>query len=260
MFRENHLKKTIANGEPTIGVWLSIPAPTIAEIMSHVGYDFMIIDNEHGQMTLESSTDMMRGAMVGHTTTMIRVPGQDPDYMKRVLDAGAEALMIPMVETAEQARAIVAACRYPPRGVRGYAAPAVRGSSYGKIEDYIDRAHEQLFITVQVETLKGTENAGEIAAVEGVDMVFIGPGDLSGAAGHLAQSNHTEVLALIRQVERDVKAAGKPLGTIPRAGVSPAQVIGEGYLFVAGSVDTMMLRAAAQADIDAFRAGLTKNG
>jgi len=252
MFRENHLKKTIAAGEPAHGVWLQLGEPSIAEIASLAGYDFLILDNEHGPASIENTVHSMRAAQAGPATVMVRVPGQDPDYLKRVLDAGAEAIMVPMVETAEQARAVVAACKYPPTGRRGYSAPTVRASGYGADPDYAAKANDALFICVQIETDTAVAQAGAIAAVDGVDLVFIGVADLSGSIGLLGQPGRPEVDAQIRKAEAAVKAAGKPLGTIPRPGHTMVDLAAEGYRFLAGVADSGALRAAFTADVAGF--------
>lgn len=256
----NHLKRKISAGTPCVGMWLGLASPAVAEIAAVSGFDFVIIDNEHGQMGLEASVDMMRAVMGTECTAMIRVPGHDRDYLKRVLDAGAQALMIPMVNTAEQAAAIVDACRYPPRGTRGYAAPAVRGARYGIDADYVDWAHEELFLAPQIETVEAVGNAGAIAAIDGVDLLFIGASDLSGSAGRLADTGHPEVTALIDKVKQAAAAAGKPLGTIPRPGVPTEQLAADGFLFAAGAVDVMMLRQAGVDHVRLFRETALKTG
>tara|TARA_Y100000588_G_scaffold372919_1_gene446107 strand:+ start:3806 stop:4300 length:495 start_codon:yes stop_codon:yes gene_type:complete len=157
--------------------------PSIVEMASHAGYDFIIIDNEHGQMTLDTTIDMMRAADLGTASSMVRVPGKDPDFLKRILDAGATSLMVPMIDTPQQAKSIVEACRYPPRGWRGFAAPAVRGSRYGLDNDYVEWAHEELFLCLQIESRLAVENSNEIASIDGVDMLFVGASDLSGSLG-----------------------------------------------------------------------------
>lgn len=254
MFRPNHLRSVIAAGEPALGVWLQLGEPSIAEIASLAGYDFLILDNEHGPASLEGTVHSMRAAQAGRSTVMVRVPGQDPDYLKRVLDAGAEAVMVPMVETAGQARAVVAACRYPPAGRRGYSAPTVRASGYGADPDYAARANDTLFVCVQIESDTAAGNAAEIAAVDGVDLVFIGVADLSGSIGLLGQPGRPEVDAQIRRAEAGVRSAGKPLGTIPRPGHSMLDLAGEGYQLLAGVADAGALRAAFTADVAAFAA------
>ena len=252
MFRPNHLKSVIAAGQPALGVWLQLGEPSIAEIASLAGYDFLILDNEHGPASLEQTVHSMRAAQAGKATVMVRAPGQDPDYLKRVLDAGAEAIMVPMVETAEQARAVVAACKYPPAGRRGYSAPTVRASGYGADPDYAARANDTLFICVQIESHTAADNAAEIAAVEGIDLVFIGVADLSGSIGLMGQPGRPEVDAQIRKAEAGVRAAGKPLGTIPRPGHSMVELAAEGYRLLAGIADSGALRAAFAADVAAF--------
>jgi len=253
MRRVNGLKKKLNDGKAVIGMWASLANSTVAEMASHVGYDFIIIDNEHGQMTLETTIDMLRAVETGPAEPMVRVPGQDPDFLKRLLDAGVCSFMVPMVNTAEQAQAIVSACRYPPRGVRGYAAPAVRGSRYGIDEDYLDWAHEELFLCLQIETTEAVGNAEAIAAIDGVDMLFIGASDLSGSLGVLGQTAHPDVLAEMEKVKQAAGKHGKTLGTIPRPGTTTAELAKDGYLLGAGSVDIMMLRDMARADIEAFR-------
>lgn len=254
MFRPNHLKATIAAGTPALGVWLQLGEPSIAEIASLAGYDFLILDNEHGSASLEATVHCMRAAQAGRATVMVRAPGQDPDYLKRVLDAGAEAVMVPMVETAEQARAVVTACRYPPAGRRGYSAPTVRASGYGADPDYAAKANDSLFICVQIESDVAAANAAEIAAVDGVDMVFIGVADLSGSIGLMGQPGRPEVDAQIRKAEAGVRSSGKPLGTIPRPGHTMVDLAGEGYLLLAGVADAAALRMAFSADVAAFAA------
>ncbi len=254
MTHPTRLKRLMAAGKPAIAVWLGLPSPTVAEIVSVAGYDAAIIDQEHGAMGLETAIDMMRGLRAGgDTTAMIRVPSHDPDYLKRVLDAGAEAVMVPMVNSAAEAAAIVSACRYPPHGRRGYAVPAIRASAFGTDTSYQATAHERLVIAVQIETREAVDNAAEIAAVDGVDMVFVGAGDLSGSLGHLADTGHSDVEAAIKRVVDAVRPTGKVLGSIPRPGLSVIDLAADGWGFVAGAVDTMMLRAASIADVSAFR-------
>jgi len=255
MFRDNTLKSKIDAGETALGVWLQLADPSIAEIASLVGYDCLILDNEHGFASLDTTVHMMRAAQAGDATCMVRCPGHDADYLKRVLDAGAEALMIPMVETAAQAKAIVEACRYPPQGRRGYSAPTVRASGYGAAPDYAKRANENLLICLQIESDKAIANAGAIAAVDGVDLVFIGVADLSGSVGLLEQPGDAKVDRLIAKGEAAVRKAGKPLGTVPRPGHGLVDLAADGYAFVAGLGDAYLLRAGMLADVDAFRKG-----
>lgn len=258
MFKENALKKRVEAGQPCLGFWLGLGDATVAELTGYAGYDFAIIDTEHGFGGLNETLYMMRTLAAFDTTAMVRVPGQDPAYLKRVLDAGAQALMIPMVETAEEAKAIVSACRYPPLGVRGSAAPVVRASGYGTTEDYVERAADELFIAVQAESVTAIDNAAEIAAVDGVDMVFIGANDLSGSLNMLGHFDRPEVAEQIARCVREVKSVGKPLGTIPRPNRDYAGLLEDGFILMAGQGETSILRAAFEREVGDFRA-LTKS-
>jgi len=253
MFRENRLKRRIEAGKPALGVWLQMGEPSIAEIASLAGYDFLILDNEHGPASLADTVHAMRAAQAGSSTLMVRAAGSDPDYLKRLLDAGAEAVMVPMVESAEEAARIVRACKYPPEGRRGYSSPTVRASGYGHAADHARQANREMFITVQIESANAAANAAEIAAVEGVDCVFIGANDLAGDIGHMGNLNHPEVVAKIQDCIDKVRAAGKPLGTIPRPDASVVDLAKQGFLILAGLADAWALREAFAADVARFR-------
>ncbi len=258
MFRDNTLKRRLASGEPSLGAWLQLAEPSIAEIASLVGYDFLILDNEHGPGAIETTIQSLRAAQAGTATCMVRAPGNDGDYLKRILDAGAEAVMVPMVHTVADAKAVVEACRYPPQGRRGYSAPTVRASGYGAAADYARRANDELLICVQIESAQAIRNAEKIAAVPGVDLVFIGVADLSGDLGLLEQSGDPKVAAQIAKAEKAVRRTGKPLGTIPRPGRSLVDLVADGYTFVAGLADAYLLRAGMASDVEAFRTGVSE--
>ena len=239
---ENTLKSRIQAGRPSFGMWLQSTCPTIAEIAGLVGLDFVIIDQEHGPGDIQSAIDMMRALSGSPTTAVVRAPINDQAYLKRILDAGAQAVLVPMIDTAAEAKQLVDACLYPPRGRRGNAAVVVRGAGYGLVSDYVQRAHETLLIVPQIETITAVANARDIASVPGVDMVFIGPADLSGSAGVPDQTGAPEVSRLIAEAESAVRAAGKPLATVPRVGKSWQDLFSEGYLAVATTSDLAMLR------------------
>lgn len=240
----NHLKESIKAGKTVYGAWLECANPAIAEIAGLVGYDFVIIDQEHGLGDVTSAIEMMRALSGTKTTAVIRVPSDSPHYIKRILDAGAQALIIPMVDTAAQADAIVKSCYYPPYGVRGNAAPAVRASRYGLIPDYIDQANESLMIIPQIESVTAVNNAREIASVHGVDMVFIGPADLSGSAGFPSCTNSPEAERLIQHTFEVVKSTGKPVGTCPRDGKSVSDLYHQGFNLIAANSDINTISSA----------------
>ena len=247
----NALKK-LAGNRPVAGICAALPFSSIVEMASQVGYDFIIIDSEHGQMTLESTIDMIRASGLGTAEPMVRVPGKDADLLKRMLNTGATSFMIPTVDKAQQASAIVSACRYPPLGWRRCAAPAVRGLRYGLDAGYADWAHEKLFLCLQIESQAAVANAETISTNDGVDMLLIGSRDLSGPLGVLGQTAHPEVVGAL--VKAAAEKHGATLDTIPRPGTSTADLGEDGYLLGSGAVDIMMVRDAAIADTKAFGA------
>ena len=254
MFRPNLVKTKLAKGEKSFGIWLQSGEPLFAEIVAHVGFDFFIIDNEHGCGSLQSAIGQMRAASAGTSTAIVRIPSPDPVYLKRVLDSGAEGVLIPMVETAEQARICVEACRYPPLGKRGNSTGVLRADNYGLVEDYIARAHESLLVIPQIETVEGVRNARAIAEVDGVDIVFIGPTDLSGSAGLPNQTGHPAVEVLIAEAVAAARAAGKPVATVPRQGKPWQAVLDDGFDMVATGSEVYYFRLAAAQQMADWRA------
>lgn len=244
MFRPNRLKERILSGQQSLGTWLQSNEPIFAEMAAAAGFDLIILDQEHGPGNEQGAIDMMRAASGAPSTVLVRVPSSHPTYLKRLLDAGCEGVVVPMVESAEEARAIVDACRYAPRGSRGNAADIARCSSYGFQPDYLKRADDNFLIVVQIETAKAVKNARAIAEVDGVDVVFIGPTDLSGSIGLMGQTGHPDVEALIAEAVDAIKAAGKPRATVPRIGKTWQDLMGEGYCFVATGSEIYSYRMA----------------
>ena len=253
-YRPNRLKQQLGANQRVYGAWCVLGSAFTAEVMALCGFDFLILDQEHGLGTLDVLAQQLQAVQSTETTALVRVPGQDADYLKRVLDHGAEGVIIPNVNTGEEARAVAAACRYPPRGTRGSAPTSVRASSYGMAPDYAAAAGGQMLVICQIETVAGVENADAIAAADGVDMVFIGPSDLSNSAGHPGKMDHPEVLALIARAEQAAKRAGKPLGTILKPGVTLQQTYAAGYSFVAAGSDLSRLREGCVRDVKQFQA------
>jgi 4-hydroxy-2-oxoheptanedioate aldolase len=251
----NPIRRRLAAGERLYGCWISTASPAVAELLAHAGYDFLVIDQEHGPGTIPDAVHMLRACDAAGCPAIVRVPWNDQVYLKRILDAGARSVMVPMVETPEEAEAAAAACRYPPLGRRGYAAPAMRCSAYGFRAEYRARAHEELFLIAQIESAAAATRAQAIAAVDGIDMVLIGVNDLAGTIGRLEQLDHPEVRALVATAEAGLRAAGKPMGTVPSAARTAAQLFAEGYALVAGAGDVPLLREAARADLRAARGG-----
>jgi len=242
-----HLKTRLANQTPTFGVWLQFASANVGEAVVHAGFPLVLIDNEHASASLESTLAMMRAAESAGGEVIIRVPSSDPIYLKRILELGPSALLVPQVDTAEEARATVEACRYPPLGRRGFAR-AVRASRFGQRPGYAEEAHKELTIMVQIETREAVDNVEEIAAVEGVDALFIGPYDLSGAVGKLGDTGGAEVLDAIAKVEAAAKARGVALATVPRADADANALFAKGYSLVMGISDIAAMLSGLHAE------------
>ena len=200
MFRVNTLKQRLRAGKRALGCWTVLGSPPVIELLALCGFDYLLLDQEHGfgePSALLQSLQAM--AATPACTSIVRVPSNDPNYLKRVLDAGVESVMVPNIQTAEDAREVVAACRYPPAGRRGSALGSARASDYGiRAADYRDAAADELLIICQIESVRAVENIDAIAAVDGVDVLFIGPYDLSGTLGHLGDFKHPDVAARLQ--------------------------------------------------------------
>jgi 4-hydroxy-2-oxoheptanedioate aldolase len=205
----------------------------------------VLIDNEHGPASLETTLELLRAVEAAGGRPIVRVPWNDQVYLKRLLDLGAQSLMIPMVESAEEARAAVAACRYPPRGRRGYAAPIARAANYGLDRDYIRHAHDDLLLMLQIESAAAVAAIPEIAAVDGVDLLFVGANDLAGSIDRLEALDAPDAAALIAEAEAAVLAADCWMGTIPRPGFEAADLFAGGHRLVVGPSDLALFRIAA---------------
>jgi 4-hydroxy-2-oxoheptanedioate aldolase len=197
---------------------------------------------------------MMRGLQRAETAAVVRVPSADPAVLKPLLDQGPDGIMVPMVDTEEEARHVVSACRYPPKGSRGWAAGVARAAEFGLDGDYTLRTAADLVIACQIESVRAVENIEAICAVEGIDVIFIGRNDLAADAGHILDLDHPDVDALVNKVLQTAKRAGRRTGTVPSAGRDWASLYRDGFDMVLPSGDISLLRDAAQAELDSYRA------
>ena len=252
MYRPNRLKQRLAAGRKVLGCWSVLGDPCAAEILAQSGFDFLIFDQEHGLGEPIHLVRQLQAISATQTTSIVRVPWNDPISLKRVLDAGVEGVMIPSVETAQEAADAVTACRYPSAGRRGCAIGAIRASDYGMADDYAETAADNLMIICQIETVTAVENIDAIAAVEGVDLLFIGPYDLSGSAGHFGYIAHPEVGDLISRAKKGIVDAGGPVGTVPHPGRTWQDMFDQGYDMVTGGSDVNFLRDPALATVKDF--------
>lgn len=254
MLRTNSLKPRLLAGEQTLGTWVTLDNAATSEIFGLAGFDFVIIDQEHGRGTPDTLVGHLQALAKTDTTCLVRVPSHDPVYLKKVMDVGIEGVVIPNVQSATEAAALVSACRYPPRGVRGSAIGQIRASNYGfDGPAYRKTADDNLLVICQIETAMAVEAIPEIAAVDGVDALFVGPFDLSGSIGRLGEFDHPDVIALLAKAEAALKKTGKPFGTVPRVGMTWADMFALGYTMVTADNDVARLRDTAVADLARFR-------
>lgn len=247
-FDYGKLKASMQAGNSAAGFWVQLFSPMSSEIMAAAGYEAAMIDLEHGPGSVMDVISQMQAMQGNDCTPLVRVPSNDPVAIKRVLDAGAAGIMIPAVDTLEEAKAAVAACLYPPQGMRGFAASIVRASNFGlDMEDYLARINQDLLVICQIESAKGVENVEEIAALDGVDMLFIGPYDLSADYGHTGNPDAPETLEAREKVEAAARKHGKLLGSIGTAQRPPEDLYKRGYGLVLADGDAGHLRVAAQA-------------
>ncbi len=211
---ENIFKRRLKENGVQYGLWLGLGSPVAAELCAVAGFDWLLIDAEHAPNDLRSVLWQLQAIEGTGTQAIARVADDSPVRIKRYLDAGVQSLLAPMVDTVEQAEALVASVRYPPRGVRGLATSITRASRWAQIENYASEAEAQICLIVQAETVTALDNIKAIAAVDGVDSVFVGPSDLSASMGYLGQPGHPEVQAAIAQALRDIAASGKAPGTL----------------------------------------------
>lgn len=256
MVRDNPVKAKLARGEPALGAFLTSGDPVIAEVVALAGFDCLMIDHEHGFGDLRAGLHCLQALSALPCAGLFRAPSNDPVAIKRLLDIGAEGIMVPSVTDAAEAEAAVAAIRYPPRGVRGAAYPIARCADYGFAADaYLSRWQGEILTILQIESAAAVEAVPEIAAVDGVDMLFVGPMDLSGSIGKLGRFDDAEVQALVRRAERAVIDSGRIPAALPSLGRTPAQMVADGIRCVIGPADLAMLAGAARGHVEVFRSG-----
>jgi 4-hydroxy-2-oxoheptanedioate aldolase len=247
----NSFKRALSEARPQIGIWSSLSSPVVAEILAHAGFDWVLLDTEHSPNELPTVQSQLHAMTGGTATPVVRPAWNDMVLVKRYLDIGAQSLLLPYVQTAEEARDAVRYTRYPQAGVRGVAG-ATRAAGYGRTRDYLKRAHEELCVLVQVETRKSIANLEGIAEVEGVDGVFIGPNDLSADLGYLGNWQHPEVWKVMEDAAKRIRSKGKAPGILVGE-ADGRRCLDMGYLFVAVGADTGMLVRGMDALAAKFR-------
>lgn len=246
-----HALKSAGSHAP-LGTWLMSASPLVAEAVGHAGFDWVVVDMEHTPLDLMGLVHTLQALSGTKTLPIVRVPWNDSVVVKRVLDAGATSVLFPFVQNAADAARAVAATRYPPEGVRGMSGMS-RGSKYGTLPNYFTTANRQIGVIVQIETMDAVEQLEEIARIDGVDSLFVGPADLSASLGHVGQLSHPVVMDVITKVAQRCKAAGKPVGILGMTPESVAQYRAAGYDYVGISSDLGLLMQACRSVIGALR-------
>ncbi|CDX54031.1 alpha-dehydro-beta-deoxy-D-glucarate aldolase [Mesorhizobium plurifarium] len=249
--RVNSLKAAIQAGRAHIGIWCSLASALTTEIVAGSGAGWLLIDGEHSPNDLRSIMAQLQVAAAFPCEAVVRLPSDDPNLMKQALDVGARSLMIPNVRTAEQARAIVAAMTYAPGGFRGFSV-GHRANAFGRIAGYHAKAREQQLLAVQIEDETGVANAAEIAAVDGVDVLFVGPGDLSTNMGSMGNPGADHVQEAISSARRAAASAGKASGILAPVKADADRYLADGFTMVAVGSDLGLLARGSDALIASF--------
>ncbi|HTY65059.1 MAG TPA: aldolase/citrate lyase family protein [Alphaproteobacteria bacterium] len=248
----NAFKHALSQGRLQIGLWSSLCSNMAAEIISDSGFDWILLDTEHSPNEIPVLMTQMQAMERGTATPVVRAAWNDAVLLKRILDVGAQSVLIPFVQNAEEARRAVAATRYPPQGIRGTAGSA-RGSRYGRVKDYLKNANAEICVLVQAETREALGQLEAIAKVDGIDGVFIGPSDLAASMGHIGELAHPEVQKAIEDAGRRLKALGKPAGILTLNEDEARRYISWGYTFVAVGADVGLLARSADALAKKFK-------
>ncbi len=250
----NAFKQSIAQGKPQIGLWQALASPYTCEICAGAGFDWILIDAEHAPNTIPLVLAQLQAAAPYPVEPAVRLPIGDAVLVKQYLDIGARSLLIPMVDDAATAAHMVAATRYPPHGIRGVGSAIGRASRWNRAAHYLGRAAGDICLLVQVESRKALDSIAEIAAVEGIDGIFIGPSDLAADLGHLGNPGHPEVQAAIEAGIAAVRAVGKPVGMLIADEALARRYLALGASFVAVGTDVTILARGAEALAARFHA------
>ena len=236
----NPFKHAIRAGQQQVGLWVSLASAYSAELVAGSGFDWLLLDGEHSPNDPPRILEQLQAVAPYPVTPIVRPAWNDKVLIKRYLDVGVQAFLIPYVSSAAEARAAVEAVRYPPRGIRGVAG-TTRASRYGRIADYAKRAEEEICMLVQIETRAGLDDLEAIARTDGIDGVFIGPADLAAGLGHLGDIGHADVQAAIKNAIARIRACAKPAGILATDEASSRRYMEWGTTFTAVGLDAMIL-------------------
>lgn len=245
-------KTRLAEGKPLLGLWQALANNYAADICARAGFDWLLFDGEHSPNTAQTLLAQLQAIAPYPSEAIARVPAGDPVSIKQYLDIGFTTLLVPMVDSARQAEDVVAACRYPPRGIRGVASATARATGFGLDPAYLREVADRVTVIVQIESRSALDDIDAIAAVDGVDALFIGPADLSASLGHLGNPGHAEVQEAIAHAKARIDAAGKPAGIFALSPEDARRRIGEGFRFLSIGTDIGILLKGAQGLVSAI--------
>lgn len=250
---QNPFKRNLAAGKRQLGFWLVLESENATEIVAGSGYDWVLLDMEHTTLAPGDVVRHLRAASQGTAEVVVRVPSNDPVMIKRLLDAGVRSFLFPMINSAADARAAVAATRYPPGGVRGVAG-TTRATQFARIPTYAKQAHEEICIIVQIESRAAVDAIAEIGAVEGVDGLFVGPNDLAASLGFVGQPGAAPVKQTMLAAAKVIDATGKAPGVLNASAADAPALFAAGYRFMAIGSDATVLARRSEAILEEFRA------
>ncbi len=241
---DNPFVHALKEGERQLGLWISLSSPFAAEVVATAGFDWALIDMEHSPNDYFSVLGQLQAFAATSTTAIVRPEWNDPVMVKRLLDLGVPGLLFPMIQSPDEARAAVAATRYPPRGIRGVSG-ATRATKFGRVSDYAQRVEDETAVLLQLETVRAVEQATEIAAVDGVSGIFFGPADIGADLGKVGKPMDPAVWDVIRPAAKRLIASSVPVGTLVQDTAFAAELLNDGFSFVACGVDTVLLARGA---------------
>ena len=254
-FPHNRFKAGLETGNTQFGAWLSIPDRSVAEIMAGAGFDWLLVDHEHGPFELRDVMSHLQAMAPYDVAPIVRPVDDNPALLKKLCDIGAQSFVVPMIDTAEQAAAVVSAVKYPPEGRRGLGTSMARAAQWNAAPGYLKHANEEICVIVQAETVTAIDNLEAIANTPGVDGVFFGPSDLSASMGHAGNVSHPEVVEAISSGLRTVRAAGKHAGLLCLDEFQVPHYVDCGANFVGIGVDTLLLGNSARTLASHFKSG-----
>lgn len=248
----NNFKRDLLAGKKLIGCWSSLSSAITTEVLGVAGFDWILLDGEHSPNDMSTYIPQLMALKDSASAPVVRPSSNNAVEMKRLLDAGFYNFLVPFVQSVDEARSAVAATRYPPQGMRGVSV-SQRSNRYGTVADYFKSANDQMCVMVQIESAAGVTSAREIAALDGVDCLFVGPSDLAAGLGHLGNANHPDVQAAIADVFASARTCGKPSGTLAPVEADARRYLAMGATFIGVGSDLGLFRNATQALRDKYR-------